>query len=104
MPTPVSERRYFLLEALSRRGITGPPCLVLLHKFAHARIARQIDYYDFEIDSPRGLNLPLWAAAPWLEHRIRKNLAPPRGYRPSVIGPLSHFASIPRGQHRRAHG
>jgi len=79
-------QRVFIIGALNRRGIKGTEARVLLHRFSQRRIARQIDYYDFEIVSASGLRLPPWAAAPWLSRRIRRDLSPPRGYRRLLPG------------------
>jgi hypothetical protein len=73
-----------LITALNQRGIRGPECRGLLRRYAQRRIAQHIDYYDFEVSTRAAL--PRWAAAPWLRHRIRRNLPPPPDYRPPPYG------------------
>ncbi len=87
-------QRLFLLGALNERGIVGKPAVTLLRHFSHERIVRQIDYYDFEISSFDGLGLPLWAASPWLLHRIKRDTAAPRGYRPAIGSAVDRLASL----------
>lgn len=96
-----SERRLLLIGALNRRGLKGEEARILLHRYSQERIARQIDYYDFEVCSAAGLNLPLWAAAPWLSHRIRRNRPPPATYRSSGSGLLADLWRLPKESGRR---
>lgn len=96
-----SERRILLISALNRRGIKGEEARVLLHRYSQVRIARQVDYYDFEITSARGIRLPAWAATPWLSHRIRRNVPPPNGFQRILPGILNDIAKLRRRQGRR---
>lgn len=96
-----SERRLLLIGALNRRGLKGGEARILLHRYSQERIARQIDYYDFEICSAAGLSLPLWAAAPWLSHRIRRDRPAPATYRPTDAGLLADLWQLPNEAGRR---
>ena len=91
----ISKRRLLIVGALNRRGIKGHEVRVLLHRYSQERVARQIDYYDFEISSAAGLQLPLWAAAPWLSHRIRRNGAPPAEFQAMRTGVAARLAGLP---------
>lgn len=76
-----SQRSLFILNALHRRGLRGTLAGTYLRKYPHEHIAVQIDYYDHEIVDQA--KLPIWAATPWLAHRIRRSLPKPMGFLPT---------------------
>ena len=90
-----SARRYYLIAQLNTRGLKGPIVKSLLRRHAQDLIARQIDYYDFELMSLRGAPLPRWAAAPWLAQRIRRELSPPAHFVEPAAGALQQLRALP---------
>jgi len=92
-------RRLYLIRALNCRGMKSSEVNTLLHRYSQERVARQIDYYDFELIAPP--RLPLWAATPWLSHRIRRDVNPPRGYKQLLPGALASLRKLPLQQGKR---
>lgn len=89
----LSGRASALLSALNQRGVRGALAKTLLRRHAQSDLARQIDYYDHEVVFRA--RLPLWAASPWLAHRIRRNLPPPADYLPASQSLAHQLKSIP---------
>lgn len=87
-------RRLFLIGALNKRGIKGPPVTWLLRHFSHDRIARQIDYYDFDMAPLLDMGIPAWAAWPWLLSRIRCNRPATEGFAANLGGTLDSLRAI----------
>jgi hypothetical protein len=100
-----SARRYYLIAQLNARGLKGPIVKSLLRRHAQDLIARQIDYYDFELTSLRGASLPRWAAAPWLAYRVRRELPPPVHFLEPATGALWQLRALPNeAGHRQVRG
>jgi len=96
-----SARRHYLIAQLNARGLKGPIVKSLLRRHAQDLIARQIDYYDFELTSLRGAPLPRWAAAPWLANRVRRELPPPEYFLEPAAGALWQLYALPKEAGRR---